>query len=226
MPSASLIPHDPDLLFTVAGMVPFKPYFLGEEQAPWPSATTVQKCVRVDGKENDLEEVGRDGSHLSFFEMLGNFSFGDYFKAEAIPMAWDMVTNLFGIDPDQLWVTVHTDDDEAEQLWVEQAGVLPERIQRLGDKDNWWEMGETGPCGPNSEIFVDLGPGYGDDGGPAPPTAPTPGSSRSGTSCSCSTTATPTGPTTSCPARTSTPAPAWSASWGCSRARTRCGTST
>ncbi len=167
VPSASLIPHDPDLLFTVAGMVPFKPYFLGEEQPPWPSATTVQKCVRVDGKENDLEEVGRDSSHLSFFEMLGNFSFGDYFKAEAIPMAWDMVTNLFGIDPDQLWVTVHTDDDEGAQLWIEGVGVAPERVQRLAD--NWWGPpgGPPGPCGPNSEIFVDLGERYGEGGGPA-----------------------------------------------------------
>jgi alanyl-tRNA synthetase len=167
VPSASLIPHDPDLLFTVAGMVPFKPYFLGEEVAPFPSATTVQKCVRVDGKENDLEEVGRDSSHLSFFEMLGNFSFGDYFKAEAIPMAWDMVTELFGIDPDQLWVTVHTDDDEAAHLWVDGVGVAPDRVQRL--PDNWWGPpgGPPGPCGPNSEIFVDLGEGYGDGGGPA-----------------------------------------------------------
>ncbi|MGZ4784889.1 MAG: alanine--tRNA ligase, partial [Acidimicrobiales bacterium] len=167
IPSASLIPHDPDLLFTVAGMVPFKPYFLGEEQPPFSRATTVQKCVRVNGKDDDLEEVGRDHSHLSFFEMLGNFSFGDYFKSEAIPMAWDMVTNLFGIDPDQLWITVHSDDDEAEQLWVEQAGVRPERIQRLAD--NWWGPpgGPPGPCGPNSEIFVDLGERYGDGGGPA-----------------------------------------------------------
>jgi alanyl-tRNA synthetase len=166
VPAASLIPHDPDLLFTVAGMVPFKPYFLGAEVAPHSRVTTVQTCVRVDGKENDLEEVGRDASHLSFFEMLGNFSFGDYFKAEAIPMAWDMVTNLFGIDPDQLWVTVHTDDDEAEQLWIESAGVAPDRIQRLGD--NWWGPpgGPPGPCGPNSEIFVDLGPTYGEAGGP------------------------------------------------------------
>ncbi len=114
VPSASLIPHDPDLLFTVAGMVPFKPYFLGEEQPIYTRATTVQKCVRVNGKDDDLEEVGRDHSHLSFFEMLGNFSFGDYFKSEAIPMAWDMVTNLFGIDPDQMWITVHSDDDEAD----------------------------------------------------------------------------------------------------------------
>jgi len=167
VPSASLIPHDPDLLFTVAGMVPFKPYFLGEEQPTFTRATTVQKCVRVNGKDDDLEEVGRDHSHLSFFEMLGNFSFGDYFKSEAIPMAWDMVTNLFGIDPDQMWITIHSDDDEAEQLWVEQAGVRPERIQRLAD--NWWGPpgGPPGPCGPNSEIFVDLGARYGDDGGPA-----------------------------------------------------------
>ena len=167
VPSASLIPHDPDLLFTVAGMVPFKPYFLGEEAAPWPSATTVQKCVRVDGKDSDLEEVGRDGTHLSFFEMLGNFSFGDYFKADAIPMAWDMLTNLFGIDPELLWVTVHTDDDEAEQLWVEGVGVSPDRVQRMAD--NWWGPpgGPPGPCGPNSEIFVDLGAPYGEDGGPA-----------------------------------------------------------
>jgi alanyl-tRNA synthetase len=167
VPSASLIPHDPDLLFTVAGMVPFKPYFLGEEAAPYARATTVQKCVRVNGKDDDLEEVGRDNSHLSFFEMLGNFSFGDYFKSEAIPMAWDMVTNLFGIDPEQLWITVHSGDDEAEQLWIEQAGVRPERIQRLAD--NWWGPpgGPPGPCGPNSEIFVDLGARYGEPGGPA-----------------------------------------------------------
>ena len=167
VPSASLIPHDPDLLFTVAGMVPFKPYFLGEESAPYARATTVQKCVRVNGKDDDLEEVGRDNSHLSFFEMLGNFSFGDYFKSEAIPMAWDMVTNLFGIDPEVLWITIHSDDDEAEQLWIEQAGVRPDRIQRL--TDNWWGPpgGPPGPCGPNSEIFVDLGARYGAEGGPA-----------------------------------------------------------
>jgi alanyl-tRNA synthetase len=167
VPSASLIPHDPDLMFTVAGMVPFKPYFLGEDVAPYPSATTVQKCVRINGKDDDLEEVGRDGSHLSFFQMLGNFSFGDYFKAGAIPMAWDMVTNLFGIDPEQLWVTVHTNDDEAAQLWTDEVGVPIDRVQRLSD--NWWGPpgGPPGPCGPNSEIFVDLGERYGAGGGPA-----------------------------------------------------------
>jgi alanyl-tRNA synthetase len=168
VPSASLIPHDPDLLFTVAGMVPFKPYFLGEEQPPFSKATSVQKCVRVNGKDDDLEEVGRDGSHLSFFEMLGNFSFGDYFKPEAIPMAWDMVTNVFGLDPEQLWVTVHTSDDEAEQIWLDAVGVQPDRIQRMG-ADNWWGPpgGPSGPCGPCSEIYVDLGAHKGDEGGPA-----------------------------------------------------------
>ncbi len=168
VPSASLIPHDPDLLFTVAGMVPFKPYFLGEQAAPYPRAVSVQRCVRAGGKDSDLEEVGRDGRHLSFFEMLGNFSFGDYFKAEAIPMAWEMVTELFGIDPELLWVTVHTSDDEAAEIWREAVGVAPDRVQRLAE-DNWWGPpgGPPGPCGPCSEIYVDRGPSYGSGGGPA-----------------------------------------------------------
>lgn len=168
VPSASLIPHDPDLMFTVAGMVPFKPYFLGEEQPPFTRATTVQKCVRAGGKDSDLEEVGRDARHLSFFEMLGNFSFGDYFKHEAIPMAWDMVTNLFGIDPDRLWVTCHLSDNEAAEIWRDIVGVNPDRIQFL-DEDNWWGPpgGPPGPCGPCSEIYVDKGAAYGPDGGPA-----------------------------------------------------------
>jgi len=172
VPSASLIPHDPDLLFTVAGMVPFKPYFLGEEQPPFTRATTVQKCVRAGGKDSDLEDVGRDTRHLSFFEMLGNFSFGDYFKPEAIPMAWELVTELFGLDPDRLWVTVHHTDDEAEQIWLDEVGVRPDRIQRLGE-DNWWGPpgGPPGPCGPCSEIYVDKGAAYGPDGGPANPDA-------------------------------------------------------
>jgi len=168
VPSASLIPHDPDLLFTVAGMVPFKPYFLGEEPAPNPRAVSVQKCVRAGGKDSDLEEVGRDLRHLSFFEMLGNFSFGDYFKSEAIPLAWEMVTELFGIDPELLWVTVHHSDDEAAEIWRDVVGVDPGRIQRLG-ADNWWGPpgGPPGPCGPCSEIYVDKGPAFGPDGGPA-----------------------------------------------------------
>ncbi len=167
VPSSSLIPHDPDLLFTVAGMVPFKPYFLGDEQAPYPRVTTVQKCVRAGGKQNDLDEVGRTARHLSFFEMLGNFSFGDYFKAEAIPMAWALVTELFGLDPDVLWVTCHTSDEEAAAIWRDVVGVDPARIQRMG-ADNWWGPpgGPTGPCGPCSEIYVDKGERHGDGGGP------------------------------------------------------------
>ena len=162
VPSASLIPHDPSVLFTIAGMVPFKPYFQGEEPAPWPRATSVQKCFRTP----DIEIIGTDTYHCTFFEMLGNFSFGDYFKAEAIPMAWELLTEVFGLDGDRLWITVHEGDDEAEQLWIDKVGVRPERIQRMGDEDNFWAMGDTGPCGPDSEIFMDLGASYGDDGGP------------------------------------------------------------
>jgi alanyl-tRNA synthetase len=162
VPSASLIPHDPSVLFTIAGMVPFKPYFLGEEPAPWPRATSIQKCFRTP----DIEIIGTDTYHCTFFEMLGNFSFGDYFKAEAIPMAWELLTEVFGLDGDRLWVTVHDNDNEAEQIWIDTVGLRPERIQRMGDEDNFWAMGETGPCGPDSEIFIDKGPEYGDDGGP------------------------------------------------------------
>jgi alanyl-tRNA synthetase len=164
--SASLIPHDPTLLFTVAGMVPFKPYFMGDEVAPYSRAVTVQKCVRAGGKHNDLDDVGRTKRHLVFFEMLGNFSFGDYFKADAIPWSWDLVTNVFGFDGDRLWITVHESDDEAEAIWHEQVGVPMDRIQRLGDKDNFWQAGDTGPCGPCSEIHFDRGPAFGPDGGP------------------------------------------------------------
>ena len=165
-PSASLIPHDPTLLFTVAGMVPFKPYFVGEEPPPFPRAVTVQKCVRAGGKHNDLDEIGRTSRHLTYFEMLGNFSFGDYFKPEAVAWAWELVTGPFGLDPDRLWVTVHVSDDEAEAIWRDQIGVPAERIQRL-DEDNYWRMADTGPCGPCSEIFWDRGPDYGPGGGPA-----------------------------------------------------------
>ncbi len=169
--SASLIPHDPTVLFTVAGMVPFKPYFTGDETPPYSRAATSQKCARAGGKHNDLDDVGRTARHLVFFEMLGNFSFGDYFKQEAIPFAWDYTTNVLGFDPDKLWVTVHTSDDEAEQMWQDIAGVPLSRIQRLGDKDNFWQMGETGPCGPCSEIYYDRGPEFGPEGGPANPDA-------------------------------------------------------
>jgi len=166
VPSASLIPHDPTLLFTVAGMVPFKPYFIGDEVAPYNRAVSVQKCVRAGGKHNDLDDVGRTKRHLVFFEMLGNFSFGDYFKSNAIPWSWELVTEVFGFDGDQLWITVHDSDDEAEQIWHDVVGVPMERIQRLGDKDNFWQAGDTGPCGPCSEIHIDRGKAFGPDGGP------------------------------------------------------------
>ncbi|MFM7687697.1 MAG: alanine--tRNA ligase [Actinomycetota bacterium] len=166
VPSASLIPHDPTVLFTVAGMVPFKPYFVGDEVPPYTRAATSQKCARAGGKHNDLDDVGRTKRHLVFFEMLGNFSFGDYFKREAIPWSWELVTEGFGFDGDRLWITVHESDDEAEAIWHEEVGVPMDRIQRLGDKDNFWQMGDTGPCGPCSEIHIDRGPAFGPDGGP------------------------------------------------------------
>jgi alanyl-tRNA synthetase len=171
VPSASLIPHDPTVMFTVAGMVPFKPYFVGDEVPPYARAASSQKCARAGGKHNDLDDVGRTKRHLVFFEMLGNFSFGDYFKSAIIPWSWELVTASraaggWGLDGDRIWVTVHESDDEAEQIWHEQVGVPMERIQRLGDKDNFWQMGDTGPCGPCSELHIDRGPEFGPDGGP------------------------------------------------------------
>ena len=158
-PSSPLVPaNDPTLLFTNAGMVQFKGAFLGEERLPFARAVTSQKCVRAGGKHNDLEEVGRTAQHHTFFEMLGNFSFGDYFKRDAIAYAWEFLTVEMGLDPNRLFVTVHYTDDEAAGLWTEVAGVAPERIYRLGDKDNFWQMADTGPCGPCSEIHYDLRP--------------------------------------------------------------------
>ena len=161
VPSASLIPYDPTVLFTIAGMVPFKPYFIGEEQPPWPRATSVQKCFRT----VDIDIVGTTTRHGTFFEMLGNFSFGDYFKDQAIPYAWELLTEAFGIDGDRLWITVYETDDEAADIWRDAIGIPAERIQRMGE-DNFWEMGETGPCGPCSEIYYDKGDVYGAPGGP------------------------------------------------------------
>ena len=171
VPSASLIPHDPTVLFNVAGMVPFKSYFVGDEQPPYQRAVSSQKCARAGGKHNDLDDVGRTKRHLVFFEMLGNFSFGDYFKESAIPWSWELVTGDpasggWGFDGDRLWITVHESDDEAEAIWHEVVGVPMDRIQRLGDKDNYWQMGDTGPCGPCSEIHIDRGPAFGPGGGP------------------------------------------------------------
>jgi len=164
--SSSLIPHDDTLLFTNAGMVPFKPYFVGDETPPYRRATSVQKCVRAGGKHNDLDDVGRTDRHFTFFEMLGNFSFGDYFKREAIEWAWEFYTRVLGLDPERLWVTVHTTDDEAAEIWHDVVGLPAARIQRLGD-DNFWRMADTGPCGPSSEIFWDRGPEFGPATGPA-----------------------------------------------------------
>ncbi|WP_329122835.1 alanine--tRNA ligase [Streptomyces sp. NBC_01353] len=168
VPSASLIADDPTLLLVPAGMVPFKPYFLGEVKPPFSRASSVQKCVRTP----DIEEVGKTTRHGTFFQMCGNFSFGDYFKEGAIKLAWELLTTSvehggYGLEPEKLWITVYQEDDEAEQIWRDVVGVPAERIQRLGKKDNYWSMGVPGPCGPCSEINYDRGPEFGVEGGPA-----------------------------------------------------------
>jgi alanyl-tRNA synthetase len=158
LPSSSLVPaNDPTLLFTNAGMVQFKDLFLGKEVRDYSRAATAQRCVRAGGKHNDLENVGYTARHHTFFEMLGNFSFGDYFKREAIHFAWNFITGTLEIPKDRLWVTVYTEDDEAERIWVEEIGIDPTRCTRIGEKSNFWAMGDTGPCGPCSEIFYDHG---------------------------------------------------------------------
>ncbi len=167
VPSASLIADDPNLLLVNAGMVPFKPYFLGEVKPPFKRATSVQKCVRT----LDIDEVGKTTRHASFFQMCGNFSFGDYFKEGAISLAWELLTRAiddggYGFSPDKLWVTVFLDDDEAADIWHKKIGLPLDRIQRMGMETNFWSMGVPGPCGPCSEIYYDRGPAYGKDGGP------------------------------------------------------------
>src|ERR1041384_5416681 len=157
--SSSLVPaNDPTLLFTNAGMNQFKDVFLGQEQRDYTRAASSQKCVRAGGKHNDLDNVGYTRRHHTFFEMLGNFSFGDYFKKDAIAYAWELITKEYGLPKDKLYVTVFREDDDAEELWQKVAGVPKDRIFRLDEKDNFWQMGETGPCGPCSEIHYDLGP--------------------------------------------------------------------
>lgn len=165
VPSSSVIPHDdPTILFINAGMNQFKDVFLGKNERGYTKATTCQKCIRVGGKHNDLDNVGHTSRHLTFFEMLGNFSFGDYFKSQAIQYAWDLSTSIFGFDPEKIWATVFVEDDEAFELW---RLYLPEkRIVRMGEKDNFWAMGDTGPCGPCSELLFDRGPAYGQASSP------------------------------------------------------------
>lgn len=167
VPAASLVLEDPTLLFVNAGMVPFKPYFLGQQTPPYTTATSIQNCVRT----LDIDEVGITTRHNTFFQMAGNFSFGDYFKEKAITLAWELLTNPledggYGLDPHRLWATVYEDDDEAFTIWRDKTSVPKDHIQRRGMKDNFWSMGVPGPCGPSSEIFYDKGPEYGPDGGP------------------------------------------------------------
>jgi len=186
VPSSSLVPHeDPTLLFTNAGMNQFKDVFLGFDKRPYTRAASSQKCVRAGGKHNDLENVGYTARHHTFFEMLGNFSFGDYFKHDAIHYAWELLTVVYKLQKDKLWVTVYDEDDEAYNIWTKEIGLPSGRVIRIGDNkdgryasDNFWMMGDTGPCGPCTEIFYD----HGSDvwGG------------RSGITCSCSSTETST----------------------------------
>ena len=159
VPSSPLVPrNDPTLMFTNAGMVQFKNVFTGLEKRPYVRATSAQKCVRAGGKHNDLDNVGYTARHHTFFEMLGNFSFGDYFKERAIELAWRLVTKEYGVPAEKLMVTVYIDDDEAFNLWKKIAGLGDEKIIRIATSDNFWRMGDTGPCGPCSEIFYDHGP--------------------------------------------------------------------
>ena len=156
--SSPLVPgNDPSLLFTNAGMVQFKDVFLGQDKRPYLRAASSQRCVRAGGKHNDLENVGYTARHHTFFEMLGNFSFGDYFKANAIKFAWDFLTGTLAIRPEKLWVTVYAEDDEAADIWIREVGIDPARLTRIATMDNFWQMGDTGPCGPCSEIFYDHG---------------------------------------------------------------------
>jgi alanyl-tRNA synthetase len=154
--SSMIVRDDPSLMFVNAGMNQFKPIFLDESKPDHPRAVNSQKCIRVSGKHNDLEEVGIDTFHHTFFEMLGNWSFGDYYKKEAIMWSWDLLMNIWKLDKERIWVTVYKDDDEAQNIWINNTNIDPSRVLKFGDKDNFWEMGDVGPCGPCSEIHVDI----------------------------------------------------------------------
>jgi alanyl-tRNA synthetase len=201
VPSSPLVPgNDPTLLFTNAGMVQFKDVFTGQDKRAYTRAVSSQRCVRAGGKHNDLENVGYTARHHTFFEMLGNFSFGDYFKQDAIKYAWEFLTDVLKLPTEKLWVTVYAEDDEAYDIWHQDIGVPAARIVRIGDNkgaryasDNFWAMGDTGPCGPR-------------------PTKTATATSKSGTTCSCSSTGTNPEPCTRCPSPASTPAWGWSAS--------------
>lgn len=222
--SSSLVPNnDPTLLFTNAGMNQFKDVFLGLDKRAYSRATTSQRCVRAGGKHNDLENVGYTARHHTFFEMLGNFSFGDYFKHDAISYAWELLTgeNWFNLPKERLWVTVYETDDEAFDIWQKQIGVPAERIIRIGDNkgapfasDNFWQMGDTGPCGPCTEIFYDHGDHiWGALRAARKKTATA--TSRSGTSFSCSSTVSPTAPCCRCRSLRWIPVWVWSVSRRC-----------
>ncbi len=217
VPSSPLVPrNDPSLLFTNAGMVQFKNVFTGQEKRPYSRAASVQKCVRAGGKHNDLDNVGYTARHLTFFEMLGNFSFGDYFKDDAIRFAWDLVTRDFGLAKDRLLVTVYSEDEEAAALWRKVAGLADHRIIRIPTSANFWAMGDTGPCGPtpkSSTITASRSPA----GRRERPTKTATASSRSGTSSSCNMSNSRMEPAKRCPSRRSTPAWGWSASPPCCR---------
>lgn len=211
VPSSPLVPrNDPTLMFTNAGMVQFKNVFTGLEKRPYSTATTSQKCVRAGGKHNDLDNVGYTARHLTFFEMLGNFSFGDYFKENAIELAWKLVTEGFDLPKNRLLVTVYSEDEEAATLWKKIAGFSDDKIIRIPTSDNFWQMGDTGPCGPCSEIFIDQGENVW-GGLRAHRRKMATGSWSSGTSSSCSSSRPSLAFATRCLARRSIPAWGWSA---------------
>ena len=224
--SSPLVPrNDPTLMFTNAGMVQFKNVFTGLEQRPYSRAATSQKCVRAGGKHNDLDNVGYTARHHTFFEMLGNFSFGDYFKERAIELAWNLITKEFGLAKDRLTVTVYHTDDDAAGYWKKIAGLPESRIIRIATSDNFWAMGDTGPCGPCSEIFYDHGETF-LAARPAARTRTAIVSSRYGTSSSCSSSRSRRKSASTCRALRSTPAWASSALRRCCRASTTITTST